>query len=54
MPEYLKLDSKLTDLNPEQVAQQLRRQMELVRKAMSRLEENDRINPSTLERMVSV
>lgn len=54
MPEYLKFASKLTDLTPEQAAEQLRQQMELVQQALSRLEENYRIEPSTLERLVSV
>lgn len=54
MPEYLKIASKLTDLPPEQAAEQLAQQMELVQQALSRLEENYRIEPSTLERLVSV
>lgn len=54
MPEYLNFASKLTDLEPEQAAEQLRQQIELVQQAQSRLEENYRIEPSTLERMVSV
>ena len=54
MPEYLKFESKLADLNYDQVEEQLRQKMELVREALSRLEENDRLSPSTLERTVSV
>jgi hypothetical protein len=54
MPEYLKFESKLADLNPTQAEEQLRQQIELVREALSRLEENDRLSPNTLEQTVSV
>ena len=54
MPEYLNFESKLTDLNHDEAEEQLRRQMELMQEALTRLEENDRLEPSTLEQTVSV
>ena len=54
MPDYLDFVDKLADLNDEDAERQLRVQMERVNEAIVRLEQNDRISPQMLERLVSV
>lgn len=54
MPEYLNFESKLADLNHDEAEQQLKLRIDLVLQAVTRLEENDRVEPCVLERMVSV
>ena len=54
MPEYLNFKSKLADLNEHDAEQQLKVQLDRLLEALELLEENDRVEPSMLEQVVSV
>jgi hypothetical protein len=54
MPEYLKFEFKFADLNNHDAEQLLKERIQLVLNAIERLKQNDRVEPSVLERTVSV
>lgn len=54
MPDYLRFDSKLSELDTETAQDQLRRQLALLEQALSRLSDSEKVNTDIYQKVVSV
>ena len=54
MPDYLRFESSLVELEPEEAEPQLRAQLEKLQEAIARLSDSDRVSNDTYHRVVSL
>ena len=54
MPDYLRFDSKLPELDTEEAQEQLKKQLALLELALARLSDSDRVSTDIYQKVVSV